>query len=84
MKLNAVPIPSNQANNDIAKAVIMGEKFYGEFKVPQTLPNKLGTQIDGISHFKLTLPFIDRKNTEEWHTAVLEYTFNEQKLAWTG
>ena len=71
-------------NNDIAKAVIMGEKFYGEFKVPQTLPNKLGTQIDGISHFKLTLPFIDRKNTEEWDSAGLEYTFKEQKIDWTG
>ena len=71
-------------NNDIAKAVIMGEKFYGEFKVPQTLPNKLGTQIDGISHFKLTLPFIDRKNTEEWDAAGLEYTFKEQKIDWTG
>mgnify|MGYP001317920461 FL=1 len=71
-------------NNDIAKAVIMGEKFYGEFKVPQTLPNKVGTQLDGISHFKLTLPFIDRKNTEEWDAAGLEYTFKEQKIDWTG
>ena len=71
-------------NNDIVKAVIMGEKFYGEFKVPQTLPNKLGTQLDGITHFKLTLPFIDRENTEEWDAAGLEYTFKEQKIDWTG
>ena len=56
----------------------MGEKFYGEFKTPQTLPNKLGGELNGITNFKLTLPFIDRENTEEWDLAGLQYTFKEQ------
>ena len=71
-------------NGEIEKAVIMGEKFYGEFKTPKSLPNRLGGQLDGITHFKLTLPFIDRENTEEWDSAGLQYTFKEQKIDWTG
>ena len=71
-------------NKDIEKAVIMGDKFHGEFKVPQSLPNSLGGQIDGISNFKLTLPFVDRENTIEWDAAGLDYTFKEQTIDWTG
>ena len=71
-------------NGDISKAVIMGDKFHGEFKLPQNLPNKVGGQLEGISHFKLTLPFIDRENTEEWDAAGLDYTFKERTIDWTG
>ena len=34
----------------------MGDVFHGEFKVPQTLDSQYGNTIDGVSHFKLTLP----------------------------
>ena len=41
-------------NGDIAKGVIMGDVFHGEFKVPQMLDSQYGNKIDGVSHFKLT------------------------------
>jgi len=69
---------------EIQKAVIMGEKFHGEFKTPQSFPNKFGGQLEGVTHFKLTLPFIDRENTEEWDLAGLQYTFKEQNIDWTS
>ena len=36
--------------------------------------------IDNISHFRLTLPFIDRENTIEWDRAGFEYTFKKKLL----
>ena len=64
-------------NGDIAKGVIMGDVFHGEFKVPQMLDSQYGNKIDGVSHFKLTLPFVDRDITEEWDQANIQYTFKE-------
>ncbi len=71
-------------NGDIHKAVIMGDVFHGEFKTPQSIDSPLGAQINDITHFKLTLPFVDRENTNEWDNAGLEYTFKEKTIDWTG
>ena len=71
-------------NGDIHKAVIMGDVFHGEFKTPQSISSPLGTQLNDITHFKLTLPFVDRENTNEWDTAGLEYTFKVKTIDWTG
>ena len=71
-------------NGDIHKAVIMGDVFHGEFKTPQSISSPLGTELNDITHFKLTLPFVDRENTNEWDTAGLEYTFKEKTIDWTG
>ena len=71
-------------NGDIQKGVIMGDVFHGEFKIPQTLDTPIGGQLNEITHFKLTLPFVDRENTEEWDAAGLEYTFKEKTIDWTG
>ena len=71
-------------NGDIQKAVIMGDVFHGEFKTPQSIQLPIGTQLNDITHFKLTLPFIDRENTNEWDAAGLEYTFKERTIDWTG
>ena len=69
-------------NGDIAKGVIMGDIFHGEFKVPQILDSQYGNKIDGVLHFKLTLPFIDRGITEEWDQANIQYTFKEKTIDW--
>jgi len=71
-------------NGDIQKGIIMGDVFHGEFKVPQTLDTPIGGQLNEITHFKLTLPFVDRENTEEWDAAGLDYTFKEKTIDWTG
>jgi cell division protease FtsH len=71
-------------NGDIQKGVIMGDVFHGEFKLPQSLDTPVGTTLNDITHFKLTLPFIDRENTQEWDSAGLEYTFKEKTIDWTG
>ncbi len=71
-------------NGDIQKGVIMGDVFHGEFKVSQTLDTPIGGQLNEITHFKLTLPFVDRENTEEWDAAGLDYTFKEKTIDWTG
>ncbi len=71
-------------NGDIQKGVIMGDVFHGEFKLPQSLDTPVGTTLNDITHFKLTLPFIDRENTQEWDAAGLEYTFKEKTIDWTG
>ena len=62
----------------------MGDTFHGEFKLPQTIDTPIGTTLNEITHFKLTLPFIDRENTAEWDAAGLEYTFKEKTIDWTG
>ena len=67
-------------NGDIQKGVIMGDVFHGEFKLPQSLDTPVGTTLNDITHFKLTLPFIDRENTQEWDAAGLEYTFKEKTI----
>ncbi|MFL2983394.1 MAG: ATP-dependent zinc metalloprotease FtsH [Candidatus Neomarinimicrobiota bacterium] len=71
-------------NGEIQKGVIMGDIFHGEFKVPQSIETSIGTSLNDISYFKLTLPFIDRENTEEWDAAGLEYTFKDKTIDWTG
>ena len=71
-------------NGDIQKGVIMGDVFHGEFKIPQTLDTPIGGQLNEITHFKVTLPFVDRENTEEWDAAGLDYTFKEKTIDWTG
>ena len=65
-------------NGDILKAVIIGDVFHGEFRLPQSIVTPMGNTLDDISHFKLTLPFIDRENTIEWDNAGFEYTFKEK------
>ena len=37
-----------------------------------------------MSHFKLTLPFLERKDRDEWDEAGLNYTFKEKNIDWTG
>jgi len=71
-------------NNDIQKGIIIGDTFHGEFKLPQNLETPIGEELKNISHFKLTLPFIDRDIIEEWDKANLEYTFKEKTIDWTG
>ena len=71
-------------NGDILKAVIIGDVFHGEFRLPQSIVTPMGNTLDDISHFKLTLPFIDRENTIEWDNAGFEYTFKEKTIDWTG
>ena len=71
-------------NNEIQKGVIIGDIFYGEFKVPQDIETEYGNQINNVSHFKLTLPFIDREIIKEWDQASLEYTFKEKTIDWAG
>ena len=71
-------------NGDIQKGVIMGDVFHGEFKLPQSIETPIGTKLDDVTNFKLTLPFIDRENTQEWDQAGLEYTFKEKTIDWTG
>ena len=62
----------------------MGDVFHGEFKEPKILESPYGNQIDGVIHFKLTLPFIDRDITEDWDNAGIQYTFKEKTIDWTG
>jgi len=71
------------ANGEIKKGVIMGNVFHGEFKIPQTLESPIGP-LNEITHFKLTLPFIEREDTDDWDAAGIEYTFKEKTIDWTG
>ena len=70
-------------NGDIKKGVIMGDVFHGEFKEPHTLESPIGP-LNEITHFKLTLPFIEREDTEDWDRAGIDYTFKERTIDWTG
>ena len=70
-------------SGDIKKGVIMGDVFHGEFKEPQSLDSPIGT-LNEITHFKLTLPFIEREDTDDWDAAGIEYTFKEKTIDWTG
>ena len=70
-------------NKDIDKAVIIGNVFHGEFKLPQPVNTSIG-KLDNITNFKLTLPFVDRSVTDEWDSAGLKYTFKEKTIDWTG
>ena len=71
-------------NGDIQKGVIIGDIFYGEFKIAQDLDNPVGRHLKDVTHFKLTLPFVDREIIKEWDEAGLDYTFKEKKIDWTG
>ena len=72
------------ANGEIQKGVIIGDIFHGEFKVPQVIETNYADQINNVSHFKLTLPFIDRDIIQEWDDANIEYTFKEKTIDWAG
>ena len=71
------------ANSEIEKAVIMGDVFHGEFKVPKTIETPIGP-LNDVTHFKLTLPYLEREDTDEWDAAGIEYTFKEKTIDWTG
>jgi len=71
------------ANSEIEKAIIMGEVFHGEFKVPKTIETPIGP-LNDVTHFKLTLPYLEREDTDEWDAAGIEYTFKEKTIDWTG
>ncbi len=71
------------ANSEIEKAVIMGDIFHGEFKVPKTIETPIGP-LNDVAHFKLTLPYLEREDTDEWDAAGIEYTFKEKTIDWTG
>ena len=71
------------ANSEIEKAVIMGDIFHGEFKVPKTIETPIGP-LNDVTHFKLTLPYLEREDTGEWDAAGIEYTFKEKTIDWTG
>ncbi|SUZ78343.1 uncharacterized protein METZ01_LOCUS31197 [marine metagenome] len=49
----------------------------------KTLNTPLGA-LENVTHFKLTLPFVDRSVTDEWDAAELNYTFKEKTIDWTG
>ena len=49
----------------------------------KTLDTPLGV-LENVTHFKLTLPFVDRSVTDEWDAAELNYTFKEKTIDWTG
>ena len=68
---------------DIGKAVIIGKTFHGEFINPQVIDTKLGS-VEGITKFRLTLPFVDREVTKQWDQAGLDYSFKEKSVDWTG
>ena len=70
-------------NHEIQKAVVIGDIFHGEFKLAKTLDTPLGA-LENVTHFKLTLPFVDRSVTDEWDAAELNYTFKEKTIDWTG
>ena len=70
-------------NHEIQKAVVIGNVFHGEFKLAKTLDTPLGV-LENVTHFKLTLPFVDRSVTDEWDAAELNYTFKEKTIDWTG
>ena len=70
-------------NHEIQKAVVIGVVFHGEFKLPKTLDTPMGA-LENVTHFKLTLPFVDRSVTDEWDAAELNYTFKEKTIDWTG
>ena len=70
-------------NHEIQKAVVIGVVFHGEFKLAKTLDTPLGV-LENVTHFKLTLPFVDRSVTDEWDAAELNYTFKEKTIDWTG
>ncbi len=67
----------------ISKAVIIDKKFHGEFKTAQTLDTPLGVRKD-VLKFRLTIPFVDREVTEEWDSAGIDYSFQEQTIDWIG
>ena len=71
------------ANGEIGKATIMGNVFHGEFKIPKTIETAIGPLSD-VTHFKLTLPFIEREDRDEWDAAGLDYTFKEKTIDWTS
>ena len=71
-------------NGEIQKGVVIGDVFHGEFKVPRSIETGYGDQISNVSHFRLTLPFIDREIINEWDQADLEYTFKEKTIDWAG
>ena len=70
-------------NHEIQKAVVIGVVFHGEFKLAKTLNTPLGA-LENVTHFKLTLPFVDRSVIDEWDAAELNYTFKEKTIDWTG
>ena len=70
-------------NRDIQKAVVIGNVFHGEFKLVKTVDTDLGP-LENVTHFKLTLPFVDRTVIDEWDDAELNYTFQEKTIDWTG
>ena len=70
-------------NHEIQKAVVIGVVFHGEFKLAKTLDTPMGA-LENVTHFKLTLPFVDRSVTDEWDAAELNYTFKEKTIDWTG
>ena len=41
-------------NGDIQKAVIIGDVFHGEFRLPQSIVTPMGNTLENVSHFKLT------------------------------
>ncbi|MED5316121.1 MAG: ATP-dependent zinc metalloprotease FtsH [Candidatus Neomarinimicrobiota bacterium] len=70
-------------NHEIQKAVVIGVVFHGEFKLAKTLDTPMGA-LENVTHFKLTLPFVDRSVTDEWDASELNYTFKEKTIDWTG
>ena len=68
---------------DIGKAIIIDKTFHGEFITPQVIDTKLGS-VEGITNFRLTLPFVDWEVTKQWDQAGLDYSFKEKSVDWTG
>lgn len=69
--------------NQIAEATIVHDVFHGVLSTPQTIVSEVGT-IEDVTHFYLTLPFVDRQVMEEWDQYKVDYTFREKSIDWTG
>lgn len=70
-------------NRLIAEGKVVDTVFHGEFKTPQTVSTKMG-EIEDISNFYVNMPFVDREVMNEWDAHEIQYTFEEEKINWTG
>ena len=69
-------------DNSIVSANIQEQEFHGELnRTGQILRD--GQQLD-FTHFKTTLPFVDREMVTEWDSLGLRYEFKKKATQWWG
>jgi len=69
--------------DQILKATIIENIFYGEFKVPQDVVTGYGN-VEDVERFFVSLPLLDRETLAEWDSYNLEYNFKEKTTDWTS